>query len=107
MKRFEDDDFEDHNIWSDSDDDDEKNEEVEEADEMEALEDYQALVRQQELDARQYDLIERDTNHKILKQAVRMCEKSVWWRFYSTFTKLKVIKKVYAELNALTLPAAK
>lgn len=49
----------------------------------------------------QVQIVYRDLNHRILRAAVRVCEKSFWWRFLSIDTRLKHIDATYKHLKKL------
>lgn len=46
----------------------------------------------------QIDLFELELNKKILIMAVKICEKSFFWNFYSCYRKLKLIEDSYNKL---------
>ena len=60
-------------------------------------EEYENLLKEEEqlLQKMQLQFISRDLNHRVLRSAIRMSEKSFWWRFYSQETRLRIIEKVY------------
>lgn len=49
----------------------------------------------------QYKLVRQELNHRLLRTAVRLAEKSFWWRFYSLATRLSMIDKAYKKLKKL------
>lgn len=55
-------------------------------------EEYEALVNQQQLQA---ELIQQELNQRLLLRAIKMLEKSFFWKFYSFSTRLKMIEKTY------------
>lgn len=61
---------------------------------------YRAIVKQeQEMQAVQLNLAYRDMNSHLLCRAIKMLEKSFWWRFYSLDTRLKMIERTYHRLK--------
>lgn len=46
----------------------------------------------------QIDLFELELNKKILIMAVKICEKSFFWKFYSCYRKLKLIEDSYNKI---------
>jgi hypothetical protein len=49
----------------------------------------------------QIDFAYRDLNHRLLRTAIRICEKSFLWWFFSQNTRLKMIEKAYETLRDL------
>jgi uncharacterized protein YpuA (DUF1002 family) len=49
----------------------------------------------------QVNFVYRDLNHRVLRIAIRSCEKSFWWWFCSQNTKLKMIEKAFRYLKKL------
>lgn len=47
------------------------------------------------------DFVMRDLNLRIMRTAIRMLEKSIWWKFSSLNTRLKMIDKTYKKLKKL------
>ena len=43
----------------------------------------------------------RDLNQKLLKNVIKVCEKSFWWKFYSLTTRLMMIRGTYENLKKL------
>jgi hypothetical protein len=65
-------------------------------------EDFDELLEERQINQEfKYNFLERDSNQKTLRMAVRMCEKSFWWKFYSFKTKLKMIQESYLLIKAL------
>jgi hypothetical protein len=65
-------------------------------------EEYKALVEnEQALQEFQLRLAHRDLNHRALRAAIRMCEKSFFWRFLFLDTRLKRIDRAYKKLRKL------
>lgn len=55
------------------------------------------------LHAMQLEIEENNLNLKLLQTSIKMLEKSIWWRFYSFKTKLKMIGKVYMVFDKLLI----
>lgn len=49
----------------------------------------------------QIRFVNRDLNHRILRTSIRICEKSIWWRFCKHATKLKMIDDTYKQFKKL------
>lgn len=65
-------------------------------------EEYKALVEnEQALQEFHLRLAHRDLNHRALRTAIRVCEKSWFWRFYSLDTRLKKIDRAYKKVRKL------
>ena len=63
---------------------------------------YKAIMEQEQaIQQLQIRFVYRDLNHRMLRTAIRMCEKSFWWWFYSHNTRLKMIDKAYKQLRKL------
>ena len=58
----------------------------------------QALMEQEDI---QIEFVYRDLNHRLLRTAIRTCEKSFWYWFCSQNTRLKMIEKAYEALKNL------
>ena len=43
----------------------------------------------------------RDLNQKLLKNVIKVCEKSFWWKFYYLTTRLMMIRGTYENLKKL------
>ena len=66
----------------------------------EEVEKYEKLVEEEfALQEAQLDIAYREFNHKVMRTAVRICEKSFWWSFYSPTTRVKMILDTYAKLK--------
>ena len=68
---------------------------------------YESIKRRETLDLIQLELVEVDLNQKLLFRSIKMLEKSWFWRFRRTQTKLKMIAEAYAlfkQLVALPQP---
>lgn len=48
-----------------------------------------------------FSLAYRDLNQKLLFNAIRVCEKSIFWKFYSLSTRLAKIRTAYEDLKKL------
>lgn len=65
-------------------------------------EEYKALMEEElKLQQWQISLVYRDLNSRVLRTAIKMCERSFWWRFYSHDTRLRMIDKAYKKLKNL------
>lgn len=53
------------------------------------------------LHAMQLEIEENNLNLKLLRTTIKMLEKSIWWRFYSFRTKLRMIGKAYLVFDKL------
>jgi uncharacterized protein YPO0396 len=49
----------------------------------------------------QMGFLHRDLNHRTLRAAIRACEKSFFWAFYSHNTRLKMISTTYSQFIQL------
>lgn len=76
------------------DDDDENEEEQEDA---VAYVDQEGL-----LEVMQMDLAQNELNQDLLAKAISIAEKSLFWRFRSTKSKMKEIQEIYKELVDMT-----
>ena len=47
------------------------------------------------------NFVSYDLNQRLLRAAIQICEKSVFWRFKSIDSKLEAITKVYLSLKTL------
>lgn len=66
------------------------------------LDDYRKIMESESFfEDVQVTVVYRDLNHRLLRAAVRVCEKSFWWRFRSLDTRLKQINAVYEQLKKL------
>lgn len=57
--------------------------------------DYEAIIDEIETHQLEVKFVARDLNYRILRAAVKTCEKSFFWRFYSQDTRLELISKTY------------
>lgn len=63
---------------------------------------YKAIMEEeQHMQQLQIRFVYRDLNHRVLRSAIRMCEKSLWWWFYSQDTRLRMIDRAYRRLRKL------
>lgn len=53
------------------------------------------------MDMMQMDLVEMELNQRILKQAVKYCEKSFWWRFLGEKARQERIDRAYTRFRRL------
>ena len=53
------------------------------------------------LEQARIDIAHRDIDYKIMRTAVRFCEKTFMWSFYSLPTRLKMIADTYEKLRKL------
>lgn len=80
--------------------------EFEENSEMEMTdEQYEDFVRRnEEMDFHQLDFAYRDLDQKLLCRAIKMLEKSFFWRFRKNDTKLKLVFETYHTLKSILIP---
>ena len=65
-------------------------------------EQYKAIMEEEQaIQQLQIRFVHRDLNHRILRTAIRTCEKSIWWWFCRHTTKLKMIDDAYKQLRKL------
>lgn len=65
-------------------------------------EQYKAIMEEEQaFQQMQVRFVYRDLNHRVLRSAIRMCEKSFWWWFYSQDTRLRMIDRAYKRLRKL------
>lgn len=65
-------------------------------------EQYKAIVEEEmAIQQLQIRFVQRDLNHRILRMAIRTCEKSIWWWFCRYTTKLKMIDAAYKQFRKL------
>jgi hypothetical protein len=63
---------------------------------------YKAIMEEEmQMQQLQIRFVYRDLNHRVLRSAIRMCEKSLWWWFYSQDTRLRMIDRAYKRLRKL------
>lgn len=63
---------------------------------------YEELVEEElALQEAQLDVAFRELNHRTLRAAIRICEKSFWWSFYSVKTRMKMINEAYSRLKKM------
>lgn len=60
-----------------------------------------AAAEEREIQEIQFKFVTRDLNHRMMRTAIRTCEKSFWWQFYFQDTKLRLIDKTYKKLKKL------
>lgn len=69
-----------------------------EFDELDDLtdEEYESLMDERDsINDLQIKFVYRDLNNKLLRMAIRSCEKRFFWRFYSPQKQLKIIEETY------------
>lgn len=59
------------------------------------------LEEEQAMQQLQLHFAYREINHRILRTAIKVCERSFWWRFRSLNTRLKMIATAYKKLKRL------
>jgi len=65
-------------------------------------EQYRAIMEEEQAyQQMQVRLVYREFNHRVLRSAIRLCEKSFWWWFYSQDTRLRLVDKAYKRLKKL------
>ena len=62
---------------------------------------YEAIMKEDEIQELQIDFVNRDLNYRILRSAIKMCEKTLFWKFRFHKTKLNMIEKAYNKFRAL------
>lgn len=63
---------------------------------------YEDMIEQEmAIQEAQLDVAYRELSHRTLRAAVRVCEKSFWWGFYSINTRMKMIAEAYHKLKNL------
>ena len=63
---------------------------------------YEEFVKEEiALQEAHLDISYREINIRIMRTAVRICEKSFWWSFYSHPTRIKMIADTYKKLKSL------
>jgi hypothetical protein len=86
------------------DDNDEFREDIDKFFNDDELDTYEELVSQEiAMQEAQIDLSYKDLNVRIMRTAVRICEKSFWWSFYSQPTRIKMIADTYKKLKSLEI----
>jgi hypothetical protein len=60
--------------------------------------DEEQQIHEDQITMAQMDLFEIEMNKKILIMAIKICEKSFFWPFYSCIRKLNLIKTSYTKL---------
>ena len=97
MKRFNYDEDDEENLFSNIDGDDD---EVEEED----IEEYSETIQRQEtLTLMQLDLVQLDLNQRLLFEAIKLAKQSTWFfNFKSRKTQLKMISEAYEFLKKLS-----
>ena len=65
-------------------------------------EQYKAIMdEEQAMQQVQIKFVSRELNHRVMRTAIRTCEKSFWWWFYSQATRLQMIDTAYKQLRKL------
>lgn len=65
-------------------------------------EQYQSMMEEEQaMQQLQIHFVHRDLNHRMLRTAIRSCEKSIWWWFCRHTTKLQMIDAAYKHLRKL------
>jgi hypothetical protein len=64
-------------------------------------EQFKAIMEEETIQELQIKFVYRDLNHRLLRTAIRTCEKSFWWWFRSQDARLKMIEKAYETLRIL------
>lgn len=63
---------------------------------------YEEMIEQEmAIQEAQLDVAYRELNHRAMNAAIRVCEKSFWWGFYSINTRMKMIAEAYHKLKNL------
>ncbi len=98
MRRFDYDDNEDYredvdNFFGDG----------EEGDASITPDEYKAIVQEEQaMQQLQIDLVYRELNDRLMFRAVKMLEKTFWWKFYSLDKKLRIIEKTCRRLKKIS-----
>lgn len=81
---------------------DEFREDIDKFFEEDKANDYKSILEEEhELQDMQMDFVSRDLNIKMLRNAVRLCEKLLFWKFYTLKNKLDKISLTYKVLRKL------
>lgn len=63
---------------------------------------YDELVQEEiELQEAQLDIAHREINNRLFRTAIRLCEKSWFWPFYSLSTRLRMVTEAVKKLKRL------
>ncbi len=63
---------------------------------------YKELIEEERaLQQQDVELSYIDLNQKLLQKTIKLCEKSLFWNFYSLQTKLNMISKAFLKLKNL------
>ena len=104
MKRYDynDDDFQDENLFPDTDYDDDDDDGDYDDEYMDPAEYADMQRRQEALALMQLEMVQVDLNQRLLQQAIKLVKKNTWFfSFRSEETKLRLIAQAYAFLKAL------
>ncbi len=86
----------------DYDDNDDFREDIDKFFNNEDFEKYDEMIEEEfELQKAQIDIAHRDINGRIMRTAVRICEKTFLWSFYSLPTRLRMIAESYKKLRKI------
>tara|TARA_Y100000034_G_scaffold100478_1_gene123898 strand:+ start:296 stop:553 length:258 start_codon:yes stop_codon:yes gene_type:complete len=72
-------------------------------DEIESFFDETMEDQQQYIQVLESQLDAKETNRKLLAQAIRISEKSFFWKFFSLSRKLNIVKKTYVHFVEMTM----
>lgn len=66
-------------------------------------EEYRSLIEdEQVIQQLQIEMVSRELNDRLMFKAIKMLEKSFWWRFYSLDTRLKMIEKTFNKMKSIS-----
>jgi hypothetical protein len=84
------------------DDNDEFHEDIDKFFDNEDSGGYDDLIKEEfDLQEARLDVQHREINYKMMRTAIRFCEKTFLWSFYSIPTRLKMISETYKKLRKL------
>lgn len=58
-------------------------------------------MKDDEIQELQIDFVNRDLNYRILRSAIKMCEKTLFWKFRTHKTRLSMIADAYNKFREL------
>jgi len=68
----------------------------------EESEKYEEIINEEmAIQEAQLEIANRELNHRTLRAAVRICEKSWFWGFYNVNTRMRMISDVYLKIKNL------
>ena len=65
---------------------------------------FNSIIREEnEIQELQLEFVNRDLNYRILRSAIKMCEKTFFWSFRSHISRLNMIKETYNRFRELEI----